>query len=51
MFIFVSEVGRVVSLAALASLGARFDCGVHSCLCGRVFTLVSEVLFIVVFVP
>ena len=25
----VSKAGRIASLAALASLGARFDCGVH----------------------
>ena len=34
LFMFVSEVVRLASLASLASLGARFQCGVHMCLVG-----------------
>ena len=39
VFIFVSEVGRLASLASLGSLGARFRCGVHSWLRARLLSL------------
>ena len=35
-FIFASQVRRLASLASLTSLGARFHCGVHVCVCGCV---------------
>ena len=38
VFMFVSAVGRLASLASLTSLGAHFHCGVHICFrdCGYV---------------
>ena len=36
VFVLLSEMGRLVRLAAHASLGALFHSGVRSCLCGRI---------------